>query len=116
MDSRCNGASMRFWESFYGIGWSNCLNTPHGWSSWTGQMHYQLYLSTQDTYYLHKFMTNITASLSVLISPAANGAAETDPCIQLSFYIEMGVSRACLGKNCFYTYISETHERSGDVL
>ena len=105
MDSRCNGASMRFWESFYGIGWSNCLNTPHGWSYWTGQMHYQLYLSTQDTYYLHKFMTNITASLSVLISPAANGAAETDPCIQLSFYIEMGVSRACLGKNCFlYLY------------
>jgi hypothetical protein len=52
LDSLCNGASMRFWESFYGIGWSNCLNTPHGWSSWTGAQHYELYLATKDTYYL----------------------------------------------------------------
>jgi hypothetical protein len=69
MDSICNGASMRFWESFWGIGWSNCLNTPHGWSSWTGAMHYQLYLATKDTHHLHKFLTNVTASLEALISP-----------------------------------------------
>eukprot|EP01051_Picozoa_sp_SAG22_P011049 SAG22_NODE_1035_length_5909_cov_4.914802_3_plen_190_part_00 len=36
-------------------------------------MHYQLYLATKDTYYLHKFMTNITASLEAFISPHGNG-------------------------------------------
>ena len=52
LDSLCNGASMRFWESFWGIGWSNCLNMQHGWSSWTGALHYELYLATKDTHHL----------------------------------------------------------------
>ena len=56
-DSLCNGASVRFWESFYGIGWGNGLNTP-AWLvivDWghAGAMHYALYLATADTHLLH---------------------------------------------------------------
>ncbi len=48
---------MRFWESFYGIGWGNGLNTP-AWLvivDWghAGAMHYALYLATADTHFLH---------------------------------------------------------------
>ena len=52
---------------------SNCLNTPHGWSSWTGAMHYALYLATADKHYLFNFLTNLTASLAAFVSPHSNG-------------------------------------------
>ena len=36
-------------------------------------MHYQLYLATHDTYHLHRFLTNLTASLAAIMSPGGNG-------------------------------------------
>jgi len=36
-------------------------------------MHYQIYLATHDTYHLHRFLTNLTASLAAIMSPAGNG-------------------------------------------
>ena len=35
-DSRCNGASLRFWESQYDVMIrANMLNSPHGWTAFT---------------------------------------------------------------------------------
>ena len=47
-DCRCNGASLRYWESQYDVMvMGNMLNSPHGWSAWTAYAHYYLYLLTK---------------------------------------------------------------------
>ncbi|MFZ2654213.1 MAG: hypothetical protein WAX69_04810 [Victivallales bacterium] len=61
-----NGATIRFWESFWAIGWHNCLNTPHGWSAWTGYAWYYLYLSTGRILYLDRFINNLASCLHLL--------------------------------------------------
>jgi len=72
-NARTNGATVRFWEACYGMGYGLCLNTPHGWSAWTGHMHYQLYLATADLFHLFRFMDNLMAILAGLVSPDDNG-------------------------------------------
>ncbi|WP_176014423.1 hypothetical protein [Victivallis sp. Marseille-Q1083] len=62
-DATTHGASVRFWETFWAIGWRNCLNTPHGWSAWTGEAYYFLYLASGKLEYWRKFLMNLTACL-----------------------------------------------------
>ncbi len=65
-NSKTNGATVRFWETFWAIGWHNTLSTPHGWSAWTGEAYYFIYLATGDTDYLRKFLNNLSACLSLI--------------------------------------------------
>lgn len=56
-DCRCNGASLRYWESQYDVmAMGNMLNSPHGWSGWTAYAHYYLYLLTKKKQYLVSLM------------------------------------------------------------
>ncbi|MBI5938970.1 MAG: hypothetical protein HY859_00950 [Caulobacterales bacterium] len=66
-DATTNGATVRFWESFWALGWRNCLNTPHGWSAWTAYAWHSLYLSTGRIEYFERF-TNTLASCLHLIN------------------------------------------------
>ncbi len=61
-----NGATIRFWESFWAVGWNNCLNTPHGWSAWTGLAWHNLYLATGNPDYLDRFISNLCACLHLV--------------------------------------------------
>ncbi len=52
-DCRCNGASLRYWESQYDVMIRvNMLNSPHGWTSFTLYAKYYLYLLTGKREYL----------------------------------------------------------------
>lgn len=56
-DCRCNGASLRYWESQYDLMvMGNMFNSPHGWSAWTAYAHYYLYLLTKEKQYLISLM------------------------------------------------------------
>lgn len=56
-DCRCNGASLRYWESQYDLMvMGNMFNSPHGWSAWTAYAHYYLYLLTKEKKYLLSLM------------------------------------------------------------
>jgi hypothetical protein len=56
-DCRCNGASLRYWESQYDVMvMANMLNSPHGWSAWTAYAHYYLYLLTGEKKHLLSLM------------------------------------------------------------
>lgn len=68
-DCRCNGASLRYWESQYDVMvMANMLNSPHGWSAWTAYAHYYLYLLTRKKQYLVSLMNcmNSCAQLMTL--------------------------------------------------
>ncbi|MEI7836607.1 MAG: hypothetical protein WCK05_09360 [Planctomycetota bacterium] len=65
-DSRTNGGTLRFWESYWAIGWGNCLNTPHGWSAWAGWAWHALYLATGNALYFQRFRHSLTACLSLV--------------------------------------------------
>lgn len=67
-DCRCNGASLRYWESQYDVmAMANMLNSPHGWSAWTAYAHYYLYLLTGKKQYLVSLM-NCMGSCAQLVS------------------------------------------------
>ena len=67
-DCRCNGASLRYWESQYDVMvMANMLNSPHGWSAWTAYAHYYLYLLTGKKQYLVSLM-NCMGSCAQLMS------------------------------------------------
>ncbi|MBE6930664.1 MAG: hypothetical protein E7463_10325 [Ruminococcaceae bacterium] len=66
-DCRCNGASLRYWESQYDVMIRvNMLNSPHGWTGWTAYGKYYLYLLTGKKEYLLSLM-NVMGSCSQLI-------------------------------------------------
>ncbi|MCY2930470.1 MAG: hypothetical protein NTV86_13415 [Planctomycetota bacterium] len=65
-DCRTNGGTLRFWESYWAIGWGNCLNTPHGWSAWAGWAWHALYLATGKPLYFRRFRHSLTACLSLI--------------------------------------------------
>lgn len=66
-DSRCNGASLRYWEAQYDVMIRvNMLNSPHGWTGWTGYAKYYLYLLTGKKEYLVDLM-NLMGSCMQLI-------------------------------------------------
>ena len=66
-DSRCNGASLRYWEAQYDVMIRvNMLNSPHGWTGWTGYAKYYLYLLTGKKEYLVDLM-NLMGSCVQLI-------------------------------------------------
>lgn len=65
-DCRIHGGSIRFWESYWADGWGNCINTPHGWSAWTGYAYYYLYLAQGRMDDWNKFCCNLTAILSLV--------------------------------------------------
>lgn len=67
-DCRCNGASLRYWESQYDVMvMANMLNSPHGWSAWTAYANYYLYLLTRKKQYLVRLM-NCMGSCAQLMS------------------------------------------------
>ena len=66
-DSRCNCASLRYWEAQYDVMIRvNMLNSPHGWTGWTGYAKYYLYLLTGKKEYLLDLM-NLMGSGAQLI-------------------------------------------------
>ncbi|MCY2927765.1 MAG: hypothetical protein NT031_20465, partial [Planctomycetota bacterium] len=65
-DCRTNGGTLRFWETYWAIGWGNCLNTPHGWSAWAGWAWHALYLATGNALYFRRFRHGLTACLSLI--------------------------------------------------
>ncbi len=65
-DARTNGGTLRFWESYWAVGWGNCLNTPHGWSAWTGLAWHNLYLATGNPDYLRRFRHTLAAVLTLI--------------------------------------------------
>lgn len=71
-DCRCNGASLRYWESQYDVMvMANMLNSPHGWSAWTAYAHNYLYLLTGKKTHLIGLM-NCLGSCAQLMSLDGN--------------------------------------------
>lgn len=71
-DCRCNGASLRYWESQYDVMIRvNMLNSPHGWTGWTGYGKYYLYLLTGKKEYLLS-LQNVMGSCVQLIDQNGN--------------------------------------------
>lgn len=71
-DCRCNGASLRFWESQYDVMIRvNMFNSPHGWTAWTGYAKYYLYLLTGKIEYLLE-LQNLLGSCAQLIDDNGN--------------------------------------------
>lgn len=71
-DCRCNGASLRYWESQYDVMIRvNMLNSPHGWTGWTGYAKYYLYLLTGKKEYLLS-LQNVMGSCAQLIDEKGN--------------------------------------------
>ena len=69
-DCRCNGASLRYWESQYDVMIRvNMLNSPHGWTSFTAYGKYYLYLLTGKREYLVS-LENVIGSCMQLIDGA----------------------------------------------
>ncbi len=66
-DYRINGASLRFWEAQYDVMlYYNFMNSPHGWSGWTGYALYYAYLLTGKEHYLISFLNNMGACVSLM--------------------------------------------------
>jgi hypothetical protein len=66
-DCRCNGASLRYWESQYDVMvMANMLNSPHGWSAWTAYAHYYLYLLTRRKTYLVSLMNCLGSCVQLM--------------------------------------------------
>lgn len=66
-DCRCNGASLRYWESQYDVMvMANMLNSPHGWSAWTAYAHYYLYLLTHKKAYLVNLMNCLGSCVQLM--------------------------------------------------
>jgi hypothetical protein len=79
-DCRCNGASLRYWESQYDVMIRiNMMNSPHGWSGWTGYAKYYLYLLTGKKEYLVGLL-NLMGSCVQLIDE--NGELRWSYCSQ----------------------------------
>ena len=71
-DCRCNGASLRYWESQYDVMIRvNMLNSPHGWTGWTGYAKYYLYLLTGKKEYLVA-LHNVMGSCVQLVDENGN--------------------------------------------
>lgn len=71
-DCRMNGCSLRYWESQYDVMIrANMLNSPHGWSAWTGYAYYYLYMLTGKKNYLLSLM-NLLGSCAQLMSFEGN--------------------------------------------
>ena len=71
-DCRCNGASLRYWESQYDVMIRvNMLNSPHGWTGWTGYAKYYLYLLTGKKEYLLA-LQNVMGSCVQLVDEEGN--------------------------------------------
>ena len=66
-DSRCNGASLRYWEAQYDVMIRvNMLNSPHGWTGWTGYAKYYLYLLTGKKEYLVDLMNLMGSGVQLI--------------------------------------------------
>ena len=79
-DARCNGASLRYWEAQYDVMFRiNMLNSPHGWTGFTGYAKYYLYLLTGKREYLVSLM-NLVGSCMQLIDE--NGDLRWSYCSQ----------------------------------
>jgi hypothetical protein len=79
-DCRCNGASLRYWEAQYDVMLRvNMMNSPHGWSAWTGYAKYYLYLLTGKKEYLVDLL-NLMGSCVQLIDE--NGELRWSYCSQ----------------------------------
>lgn len=71
-DCRCNGASLRYWESQYDVMIRvNMLNSPHGWTGWTAYAKYYLYMLTGKKEYLQS-LNNIMGGGAQLIDENGN--------------------------------------------
>lgn len=56
-DCRASGATLRFWETNYGVNlMSDMMNSPDGWSAWKIYSTYYLYLLTGEEHYLVQTM------------------------------------------------------------
>jgi hypothetical protein len=65
-DAVTHGATIRFWESYWAMGWHNFFNTPHGWSAWTAHAWHNIYLATGNLKYMHQFLNTLNACLHLV--------------------------------------------------
>lgn len=65
-EAHIQGGSCRFWESYWAIGWGNCMNTPHGWTTWTSFAHLYIYLATGELSHLFRAWDSAIATLQII--------------------------------------------------